>query len=84
MGVGVERSLAVGMTVMESAICSWIGCLLTTMVCTSSKSGVVSAMRLGSSSGFFWSSSWSLWRHRDRGRRRLAAPSRRILGCDRV
>ena len=51
-----ERSLAVGRTVMESAICSWIGCLLTTIVCSSSRSGVTSEARSGSVNGFFESS----------------------------
>jgi len=41
---------------MDSAICSWIGCRLTTMVCSSSRSGVTSELRSGRVSGFFASS----------------------------
>ena len=55
-GSGVERSLAVAMTVMDSAICSWRGWRLTTIVCSSSRSGVTSDVWSGSMSGFFWSS----------------------------
>lgn len=56
LGQVLALSLAVDMTVMVSAICSWIGWRMTTIVCSSSRSGVTSGVGSGSVSGFLWSS----------------------------